>query len=83
MRLNERFFLRKRSGWVLLKDVNNDNQQKTTTMNTKQMIKLLSGRMIVYVGQQDGFPLLVLDNGTKVLISSDDEMNAAGSIIEL
>jgi hypothetical protein len=52
-------------------------------MNTKQMIKLLSGRMIVYVGQQDGFPLLVLDNGTKLLISSDDEMNSGGSIIEI
>jgi len=75
--------LTNRCASVLLNDVNNDNQQKTTTMNTKQMIKLLSGRMIVYVGQQDGFPLLVLDNGTKVLISSDDEMNAAGSIIEL
>jgi len=52
-------------------------------MNQKQLIRLLSGKMIVYVGQQDGFPLLVLNDGTKVLISSDDEMNGAGSIIEV
>lgn len=52
-------------------------------MNTKELVRLLSGKMIVYVGQQDGFPLLVLHDGTKVLISRDEEMNGAGAIIEL
>ena len=55
----------------------------TKPMNTKELVRLLSGKMIVYVGQQDGFPLLVLHDGTKVLISRDEEMNGAGAIIEL
>lgn len=52
-------------------------------MNQKELIRLLSGKMIVYVGQQEGCPLLVLHDGTKVLIAKDRELNGPGAIIEI
>jgi hypothetical protein len=63
--------------------VNNDNLNKTTTMNLAQIRSRLLNRTITWIGEQEGFTVIVLDDGTRYAISADEEMNYGGTLIKL
>ena len=67
----------------MLSYVNNDNLNKTTTMNFAQIRARLLNRTITWIGEQEGFTVIVLDDGTRYAISADEEMTYGGTLVKL
>lgn len=55
----------------------------TTNMNLAQIRTRLLNRTITWIGEQEGFTVIVLDDGTRYAISADDEMNYGGTLVKL
>jgi len=52
-------------------------------MNFAQIRARLLNRTITWIGEQEGFTVIVLDDGTRYAISADEEMNYGGTLIKL
>jgi hypothetical protein len=52
-------------------------------MKAKDLRRLLLNRTVNYIGDQDGFLVIVLDDGTRLAISRDEEMNGPGALVEI
>lgn len=52
-------------------------------MNLAQIRSRLLNRTITWIGEQEGFTVIVLDDGTRYAISADEEMNYGGTLIKL
>lgn len=52
-------------------------------MNLKDIKAKLLNRTINYIGTQDGFVIIVLDDGTRLAVCRDAEMNGPGALMEV
>lgn len=52
-------------------------------MNLKDIKAKLLNRTVNYIGTQDGFVIIVLDDGTRLAVCRDAEMNGPGALMEV
>lgn len=52
-------------------------------MNLKDIKAKLLNRTVTYIGTQDGFVIIVLDDGTRLAVCRDAEMNGPGALMEV